>query len=334
MMTFCPQRGAARWVVSTKLIRFPLQFSGESPDLEAAVRAFVQPLAGGEETAADDTLEFFLAPLAAVEPQQPRGRKTPIQFAAIACYEEERLLFFAARDGSFLEADIERGRAWGRVSHEAATAKRYVLADLLMAPLMEMLKLRGFYGLHASAVLRDGVGYLLPGGTESGKTTTALSLIKSGFGYLADDKVLLESSDSGISAHAFTRRFNIDPSIAGAYSEWSFLSDRDPLPLSHKVPVDVSTVYPGSFVGRFRPNVIVHLERTHDRGSAIQPIPISESFRRLTQQTILAARKETAQRQLRLLSRLLHGTRSYVLLNGRDLYGSPERLCGFLQNCL
>jgi hypothetical protein len=228
------------------------------------------------------------------------GRKALIQFVNVSCSWEEPWLGFRTKDGSFIKADIDAGRAWGWLSSEVISA-RHLFTDLLLAPLMEMLKRRGYYGLHAAAVTKDGAGYLLPGGAGSGKTTLALGLIKQGFAYLADDKLLLRREDDAILALAFTRHFNIDPQISHYYPELHFLNDLDPLPFTLKRPVDVSSIYPDTFASRTQPRYLIHIERTGDSRSEIRPLGPAESFNRLVHQTIFAARKETALRQLELL---------------------------------
>jgi hypothetical protein len=250
-----------------------------------------------------------------------------IQYYNIACARCGDLLVYRSKDGSGLEVDVALGRGWGRVTPDLlADARRHVFADLFLAPLMEMLKHRGYCGLHAAAVMRDDVGYLLPGSGGTGKTTTVLGLIKQGFRYLADDKVLLRHEDGGIAALAFTRRCNIDPDIAACYTELAFVEHLEPLHGCNKRPVDVSAVYAGSFVPRCQPRFIVHLQRLAHGASRLVPLSRAESFGRLLQQTVLSDHRATAERQLELLGRLLKDSRSYLLYNGADLYGAPGRI--------
>jgi len=60
--------------------------------------------------------------------------------------------------------------------------------------LIWLLRERGRYALHASAVARGGRALLMAGESGSGKSSTALSLIHTGWDWLADDVVLLESA--------------------------------------------------------------------------------------------------------------------------------------------
>lgn len=299
-------------------------------ELHALVGRFLEPLVAGGG-APTDALELFLHFRRDGEPDPttPPGPPAALQFVNISCFGHGRLLHFRSKDGSQLTADIAAGRAWGTLTRDLAS-RRHVFGDLLLAPIMEMLKQRGYYGLHAATLARGGCGYLFPATAGQGKTTVALGLLKGGFHYAGDDKTLLREQDGEIAALAFTRRFNIDPDIGDRYHELGFVAGLDPLPLCDKRPVDVSSVYPGSFTPRCRPRFIIHLQRAHRTESRIVPLTRSDSFDRLVRQTILALDRTVASKQLALLGRLIQGADSYLLLNGDDLYGEPARLAALL----
>lgn len=326
-----PARGQARtWTKTAQLQDVSIRVHADHPELHRLVQHFLAPLAGGDGAPAE-VLELFLHLRRDAEPDLPipSGPPAEIRFVNVSCFREGSTLSFRSRDGSGLEADIAAGRAWGTLTPDLA-ARRYVLADLLLAPLMEMLKHRGYYGLHAATLSRNGTGYLFPATAGQGKTTVALGLLKQRFQYVGDDKVLLREQDGEIAALAFTRRFNIDPDIGDRYRELAFVADLEPLPLCEKRPVDVSAVYPGSFVPRCRPGFVIHLQRTPGADSRIVPLSRSESFARLIRQTILAFDQRVAMRQLALFGRLLERADSYLLYNGDDLYGEPARLVELL----
>jgi hypothetical protein len=320
-----------RWTLAGQLQCVCVRVSGDHPAIQARVEELITPLVGSEDQAPSDVLEFSLNLLPNGEPgpSMPTGSKALIQFASVSCFQSGPSLSFHTRDGSVLKADIQTGRVSGTLSREITT-KRGVFTDLLLAPLMEMLKHRGFYGLHAAALAREGTGYLFPGDAGSGKTTTALGLVKEGFQYLADDKVLLREEDGGVAALAFTRRFNIDPGISRHYPELSFLEGLEPLPGTTKRPIDISRVYPNTFVPRCRPRFVIHLQLAPEAESRIVRLSRAESFGRLVHQTILSFQKEIAMKQLKLLGDLVRHTESYLLCSGKDLYAAPERLLELL----
>jgi hypothetical protein len=75
--------------------------------------------------------------------------------------------------------------------------------------------------VHAAAVVApDGRAWLLGGGTFSGKTTTCVNLIRSGWDYLADDQVVLSrGADGRVGVEGWPRRFNLDHGYAQGVSQ-------------------------------------------------------------------------------------------------------------------
>ena len=326
-----PARAQARtWLETGRIQDVSILIHADHAELQAVARQFLAPLEPGETSPAE-TLELFLHLRRDGDPSPPvpPGPPSERQFLNVFCFGDGDALCFRTKDGSELTADIAAGQARGTVTRDLM-ARRHVFADLLLAPLMEMLKHRGYCGLHAATLAREGNGYLFPATAGQGKTTVALGLLRAGFQYVGDDKVLLREEEDGIAARAFTRRFNIDPDIGDRYRELAFVAGLEPLPLCDKRPVDVSTVYPASFTPRCRPRYIIHLKRAYRTAGRIVPLSRSDSFDRLVRQTILALDRSVAARQLTLLGRLLQRTESYLLYNGDDLYGDPERLAALL----
>lgn len=322
---------AGSWKASSQLHHISIHVSGDHPDIQPRIEEFLSLMAGRDGHLPRGRLEFFLS-FGEDEPNppSPSGAETPVRFANVSCFHRGSTVSFHTKDGSWLETDVAAGLAWGRLSRGLLEAPRYVFTDLMLAPLMEMLKHRGYFGLHAAALTRDGSGYLFPGGVGSGKTTVALSLVRRGFRYLADDKVLLRKEASRVEALAFTRRFNIDPDIAGCYPELSFLEDLQPLPGSAKRPLDVTSVYADSFTFSLDPGYLVHLERSPSTKSRIVPLSPQESLMRLVRQTVPAFAREVLARQLSLLAALAEQTEGHLLYNGEDLLETPERLLDLL----
>lgn len=323
-------KAADTWLGTGQLQGWLVRIEADDPVLSARAEEFLAPFVARDAGASGELqLDLHLCTNGLRGTVPASATPTPLQFASVACFRDGATLHFRTKDGSTLDTDVAAGHARGMLTRDL-TSRHFLFADLMLAALMEMLKHRGYYGLHAAAVSRDGMGYLFPASTGHGKTTTALGLIKQGFQYLADDKVLLTREDGEIAALAFTRRFNIDPDIGERYRELDFVSGLEPLPGCAKRPVNVSTVYPDSFIPRFRPRYVIHLERAVQGESRIVPLSRTESFARLIRQTILAFDRQVAMQQLALLGRLLDRTQSYLLYNGNDLYGNPDRLAELL----
>ena len=77
---------------------------------------------------------------------------------------------------------------------DAALRDAWLLArPLLTLPLVEMLKWRGLYSVHAAGAASDGGAIVLPGPSGSGKSTLALALARHGLNYMADDMLFRDA---------------------------------------------------------------------------------------------------------------------------------------------
>lgn len=92
---------------------------------------------------------------------------------------------------------VEENRASAR--YFDSTENGFIAYRLLIYPLLYRLSdAAGTLTMHASAVERDGKGYLLCGPKGAGKTTCSLSLgAVNRFGYLANDYTILQSRADG-----------------------------------------------------------------------------------------------------------------------------------------
>ncbi|HET7229623.1 MAG TPA: hypothetical protein VFJ16_06445 [Longimicrobium sp.] len=93
-----------------------------------------------------------------------------------------------------------------------------VVSTLTMVSALLLTRLRRAL-VHAGAVLPPGGGaWLLAGGSFSGKTSTCVTLIRGGWGWLSDDHVVLGRMDGEIRVEGWPRRFNLDHGYASGAS--------------------------------------------------------------------------------------------------------------------
>lgn len=195
------------------------------------------------------------------------------------------------------------------------------VAELVSIAVLETASFRGFYGLHAGAVVRDGVGYLLPGASGSGKTSVCLALTRAGFGYLTDDFLLLRADAGGLRGVPCFRTFKVDASWAARFAELSFLND---LPSSDgKRMFDPEACYPGSHVLSIQPTVIVFPTIVAGHDSTVREIPKREAFSRLLPQIRLSADGRAAGAHLQLLGALVRDCVTFELRHGDDFLRAP-----------
>lgn len=92
--------------------------------------------------------------------------------------------------------DREASAKVGWVS-SAARLTQYELGRPLHSSLLLWMRDRGIQAVHAGLVARNGAGVLFGGPGGSGKTTTAVTCLRAGYQYLADDYVGLERLTDG-----------------------------------------------------------------------------------------------------------------------------------------
>lgn len=160
----------------------------------------------GSNSTLDDTddparsLELKLGPTATPSPDADWGERVqewryPNGTIGLAIDSDpERGYRFYVEDGTFeLTPDGRRATAHP-APNSAWRWRRYLVGQVL--PFAALLQ--GLEVFHASAVEIDGVAVALLGDTGLGKSTLALNLHLGGAGFLTDDVIAVERSDSGI----------------------------------------------------------------------------------------------------------------------------------------
>src|SRR5207244_1150026 len=85
--------------------------------------------------------------------------------------------------------------------------------------LTELLKRRGMYTIHATALERNGRGVLIPGDSGRGKTTCFLSLLRAGYRCLSDDHPLLRQDGSHLELLSFPVKIDVTEKTIGFFPE-------------------------------------------------------------------------------------------------------------------
>lgn len=237
--------------------------------------------------------------------------------------------YLMGRDSVF-KLDIEEGRGTGFLNTAFWEKKPKEKQEFLMLSLLWLLRKHGVYGLHGNALLKEGCGIILVGSTCSGKSTTALSLIRDGWQYLSDDVTLLKQNHQGVEAIALQKGFSVDPSLARHYPELE-----GPLRTSssngHKRMIDLTSIYPGRHVPRCIPNVLIFPSIVHQKQSQLIPIDNVAALIELSRNCggIFVDRNKV-EVQMEVLKQLAYQTSCYQLLAGRDLHEEPQRVADVL----
>lgn len=276
---------------------------------------------------------FVLGPASNQTGVQLHFSASPLPERAGQTVYSAKALVVTANSGLFF---LCCGRSQLYVNPERATASCFLASDFLsyspfekreffLLGLLMLLRPYGCYGLHACGLERSGVGVLLVGASGSGKTTTSLSLVQSGWQYLSDDAVLLTSlADDIVKATAFRRGFSCTPETLVRFPDLTGDSDFGD-------PDGKRVVHPGDTFGSFTttcvPSLIVFPKVTAASQTTLRPLTAADSLIRLSQQSAgIMTDAAVSQRQLELLKNLTEQTQSFELLLGPDALNDPSRI--------
>ncbi len=85
--------------------------------------------------------------------------------------------------------------------------------------LIELLRRRGLYTIHATALEHNGRAILIPGNSGRGKTTSFISLLRSGYRYLSDDHPLIQDAGAHVEVLPFPIKINVTDATVQFFPE-------------------------------------------------------------------------------------------------------------------
>lgn len=190
-----------------------------------------------------------------------------------------------------------------------------------------LLRERGRYMLHASAVARDGKGLLLAGESGSGKSSSALALIQAGWDWLADDVALLEPG-TGARIHGLARGFCFHPALAAQVP--GLMGE----PVAEKRFAAIEGLFPGRRVAACQPTAVLLPSVTGAAWSRLEPASPAEALLALLPASglmLAGGSAARAQAHMQALQDLVSAVPAYRLWAGHDIFGNGAALAALLQ---
>jgi len=190
---------------------------------------------------------------------------------------------------------------------------------LFTLPLVELLKRRGLYGLHAGGVCRGGKALLLPGTSGAGKSTLALALARAGFGFLGDDTLFLaRRPGEGPRVLAFPDEFDLTEQTVALFPDLASELG-GPRPAGwRKRQLRVERAYGTPVVWECAPAVLVFPRVAGVRHSELAPLSPGEALLELAP-NVLLTEPRSSQAHLDTLADLVAASDCYRLATGTDL---------------
>lgn len=240
-------------------------------------------------------------------------------------------LFITSKWPITAECDPVAGRATIQV-YDTADEHAWALSHPLMTiPLIEMLKRRNLFSVHAAGVASRGRGMLIPGSSGSGKSTLALALARAGIGFLGDDMLFLARDGSGLQALGFPEAFDLTDDSLRLFPELGDLLAVEREAGWPKRQLRAEERYGAEIVWRCRPKILVFPHVAHTERSVLAPMDPGEALLELVP-NILLTEPASSQRHLDALSQLVSNSACYRLETGRDFGDLAERLRQLLES--
>ena len=162
--------------------------------------------------ARDADIRFEIRGVRAVERPSGAGRPVyPWDVGEASWFDAAGLLFISAGDHTRLLASPASGLVQITTDRLRLDDAWLLARPLLTLPLVELLKWRGLYSLHAAGVAAGGRALLLAGASGSGKSTLALALARGGLEFMSDDMVFLTADGRVLS---FPEQLDVSPEAA------------------------------------------------------------------------------------------------------------------------
>ncbi|MGA3345978.1 MAG: hypothetical protein ABSC76_14030 [Terracidiphilus sp.] len=200
---------------------------------------------------------------------------------------------------------------------------------LFTIPLIEMLKRRGKFNVHAAAFALGGCCVLLPGTTGAGKSTLTVCLLRGGLDFLGDDMAFVERRD-GLRVLAFPESIDITDTTASFFQELHALTYRPKRPGWPKHEIRCGDYFSSRLAWNAQPKAIVFPQIGKAFESKLTPITSDEAFLELAP-NVLLTEAESTRAQFEVLAQLVKSTPLYRLRTGRDFDRIPQLVGETLQ---
>jgi hypothetical protein len=196
---------------------------------------------------------------------------------------------------------------------------------ILTIILVEMLRRRDSYSLHAAAFSKNGRAILIPGTSGIGKSTLSVALLRAKFDYLTDDMVFLAQSAEGLMARGLAEDIDVSEQTIRFFPELDFLIRSPKTDGFTKRQLRAEEVYGTRTVMEARPAVIVLPHISGKLESGITQIDGDEAFREIVP-NVLLTEQGVSQRHLAILAELVKQADCYRLETGQDFDRIPVLL--------
>jgi hypothetical protein len=297
------------------------------PEAVAALHGRLERLAVPAPAAADLLFEIEVGSEAESGLERPR-RGRPV-------YEPPtgEVLYEDGADRIWIEIDADRravcepARGRARLWARRGTGEDLWLLShpLFTLPLVELLKRRGLYALHAAGVLWNGRSLVLPGASGSGKSTLSIALARAGFTFLGDDTLFLQPRAEGLRLLAFPDEVDLTDETAAFFPELAELLATPRREGWRKHRLRAEETFGTPLAAEADPGFLVFPRISGRTESVLVPMEPGEALIELAS-NVLLTEPVSSQAHFDALGLLAAASSCWRLETGRDLDGAVRLL--------
>jgi hypothetical protein len=183
--------------------------------------------------------------------------------------------------------------------------------------LVEILKRRGLYSLHAGGISANGKCLLIPGTSGAGKSTLTVASLRAHFDYMSDDMLFLVGRPDGFRVLAFPEEVDVSDQTAGFFPELSFLLHSPKRCGWRKRQMHPIQVYGAKVAPEARPAGVLIPRIAEAETSVVTRMDPDEALLEMVP-NVLLTEASSCRAHLDALSELVTSTPCYRLETGRD----------------
>ena len=198
--------------------------------------------------------------------------------------------------------------------------------------LTELLKRNGMFTVHATALEYHGRGVLIPGYSGQGKTTSFLSLLRSGFQYLSDDYPLIRDRGTHMELLPFPMKIDVTDRTIEFFPELRNAAQGIVKQGIYKKNFHAEDLYADSIGSSCTPAMILFPHVVDMPHSCLEPLPKSRALEAILPQGLLVYDQVVARQEFQMLSRLVQQVDCYRLHFGRDILDLPKLITPLLES--
>jgi len=257
--------------------------------------------------------------------EKPRGHSRPfyeLPGGEASYFQDTDQLYLGCGDRVRAICHPGAGSAFFSVI-ESEAENLWLASHLLFTiSLIEILKRRGCYSLHAAGFGANGRGILIPGMSRAGKSTLAIALLRAKFDYLSDDMLFLSRRDDGLRVLAFPEELDVTDETLGFFPELSFVSRSPKVRGWPKRQVHPEEVFGVKASHEAFPAAVVLPRIANTEASILTRIHPDEALLEIAPNVLLTD-EPSCRAHLHALAELVRLTPCYRLETGRDFDRLP-----------